>query len=130
VLPMFLARKQVGYPPYFEELGHVVDAADPLLSDDDVLHVLRHAHSALGFTDGMTHTELKLTPAGPMIVEVNARLGGGLIPYLGMRASGMDPGLAAAAVACGQPPVLIADRQLVGPAAERRRPGHRPSEAG
>jgi biotin carboxylase len=114
VLPMFLARKQIGYPPFFEELGHMVDAADPLLADDDVLRILRQAHSALGFTDGMTHTELKLTPAGPMIVEVNARLGGGLIPYLGMRASGMDPGLAAAAVACGQRPELIADRQLVG----------------
>ncbi len=114
VLPMFLARKEVGYPPYFEELGHLVDSADPLLADDGVLSVLQDAHSALGFTDGMTHTELKLTPAGPMIVEVNARLGGGLIPYLGLRATGIDPGLAAAAVACGQRPDLKRDRQLVG----------------
>jgi len=114
VLPMFLARKQVGYPPYFEELGHVVDAGDSLLADADVLRVLRSAHSALGFTDGMTHTELKLTPEGPMIIEVNARLGGDLIPYLGMRATGMDPGLAAAAVACGQRPELTSDRHLVG----------------
>ena len=62
----------------------------------------------------MTHAELKLTPAGPKIIEVNARLGGDLIPYLGLRASGMDPGLAAAAVACGQPPELTSDRTLVG----------------
>jgi ATP-grasp domain len=114
VFPMFVARKEVGYPPYFEEVGHVVDAADPLLADAKVLQLLQDTHTALGFTDGMTHAELKLTPAGPKIIEVNARLGGDLIPYLGLRASGMDPGLAAATVACGQPPELVADRTLVG----------------
>ncbi|HEY0638777.1 MAG TPA: ATP-grasp domain-containing protein, partial [Pseudonocardiaceae bacterium] len=106
VLPMFLARKEVGYPPYFEEIGHLVDGDDPLLADQEVLRVVREAHAALGFTDGMTHTELKLTPAGPKVVEVNARLGGDLIPYLGLRVTGLDPGLAAAAVACGRRPEL------------------------
>lgn len=113
LFPMFVARKEVGYPPYFEEIGHLVDGADPLLADTEVLRVVRETHAALGFTDGMTHSELKLTPAGPKIIEVNARLGGDLIPYLGMRATGMDPGLAAAAVACGQRPQLAADRALV-----------------
>lgn len=111
---MFVARKEVGYPPYFEEVGHVVDAADPLLADPAVLAVVRDTHAALGFTDGVTHTELMLTPDGPKLIEVNARLGGDLIPYLGMRATGIDPGLAAAAVACGRPPVVAADRRLVG----------------
>jgi biotin carboxylase len=114
VYPMFVARKEVGYPPYFEEVGHVVDAADPLLADPALLRVVQETHTALGFTDGMTHTEMKLTPTGPKIIEVNARLGGDLIPYLGLRASGMDPGLAAAAVSCGQPPALAPDRRLVG----------------
>ena len=76
----------------------------------DLASVMRAAHEALGFTDGMTHAEYKLTPDGPQVIEVNARLGGDLIPYLGLRASGMDPGLAAAAVACGQRPELTADR--------------------
>ncbi len=114
VLPMFVARKEIGYPPYFEEIGHVVDGADPLLADPEILQVVQATHSALGFTDGMTHTELKLTHAGPKIIEVNARLGGDLIPYLGLRASGIDPGLAAAAVACGEHPQFAADRKLVG----------------
>jgi hypothetical protein len=48
------------------------------------------------------------------VIEVNARLGGDLIPYLGLRASGIDPGLAAAAVACGLRPDLRAGRALVG----------------
>ncbi|HEY7143958.1 MAG TPA: ATP-grasp domain-containing protein [Streptosporangiaceae bacterium] len=113
-LAMFVARKDVGYPPYFEEMGHLVDGADPLLSDPELLAVVQAAHTALGYTDGMTHTELKLTPAGPKIIEVNARLGGDLIPYLGMRVTGIDPGLAAAAVACGQRPDLTACRALAG----------------
>jgi biotin carboxylase len=110
LMPMFVARKRIGYPPYFEEVGHVVDAADPLLADPGLAHVMRAAHEALGFTDGITHAEYKLTPDGPKVIEVNARLGGDLIPYLGMRASGIDPGLAAAAVACGQRPEVKADR--------------------
>lgn len=113
VLPMFVARKQIGYPPYFEEVGHVVDGADPLRADPDLHAILQRTHEALGVTDAMTHTELKLTAAGPKLIEVNGRLGGDLIPYLGLRATGLDPGLAAAAVACGQRPELTTDRSLV-----------------
>jgi ATP-grasp domain len=114
VYPMFVARKEVGYAPYFEEIGHIVDAADPLLADAGLMRIVQDAHTALGFADGMTHTELKLTPRGPKIIEVNGRLGGDLIPYLGLRATGIDPGLAAAAVACGREPETTADRTLVG----------------
>jgi biotin carboxylase len=113
VTPMVLARKLLGYPPYFEEVGHLVDGADPLLADERLRQILRDAHAALGFADGVTHTELRLTPTGPMVIEVNARLGGDLIPYLGMLATGVDPGLAAAAVACGTPPEVAADRARV-----------------
>ncbi|MDQ2835974.1 MAG: ATP-grasp domain-containing protein [Actinomycetota bacterium] len=113
VFPMFIARKHVGFAPYFEETGHVVDSADPLLTDPMIARVIADIHAALGFTDGMTHTELKLGPDGPKVIEINARLGGGLIPYLGMRATGIDPGLAAAAVACGQRPDLVSSRRLI-----------------
>lgn len=113
VLPMFVAHKEIGYPPFFEEVGHAVDAADPLLADPEILRIVQETHTALGFSDGMTHTELKLTPAGPKVVELNGRLGGDLIPYLGLRATGIDPGLAAAAVACGRRPDLTADHRRV-----------------
>lgn len=113
VTPLCLARKQLGFPPYCVEVGHYVDAADPLLSDPDVLALLERAHLALGFSEGVTHTEIKLTPHGPKIVEVNGRLGGGLIPYLGLRATGVDTGLAAADLACGRDPVTAPDRKLV-----------------
>ncbi|WP_275461958.1 ATP-grasp domain-containing protein [Streptomyces noursei] len=112
VRPLFVGHKRTGYPPYFEETGHVVTHRDPLLADPAFLQVLQDTHTALGFTDGWTHAELKLTPE-PKVIEVNARLGGDLIPYLGSLASGIDPGLVAAAVACGREPEITVDRDLV-----------------
>jgi hypothetical protein len=106
VTPYCLAHKQVGYPPYFEEVGHVVDGADPLLTEPSFLKLLSDVHVALDITDCMTHVEFRLTPDGPKLIEVNARIGGDMIPYLGLRTNGVDPGLAAAAVACGIEPRL------------------------
>jgi biotin carboxylase len=102
--PLVIARKETGFAPFFEETGHIVDAADPLLRDADLLDQLARVHQGLGFVCGATHTEFKLTTEGPRLVEVNARLGGDFIPLLGMLASGCDPVLAAARVATGQQP--------------------------
>jgi biotin carboxylase len=104
VEPLCLARKQLGYPPYFEETGHLVVGDDPLLGDAAVRDLLAGAHTAIGFTQGLTHTELRLTADGPKVVEINGRLGGDLIPYVGWLATGIDPGAVAAAVACGRQP--------------------------
>jgi len=113
VTALFLARKVVGYPPYAEEVGHYVDADDPLLSDPGLLAALQDTHSALGFLDGWTHTEFMLTATGPKLIEVNGRLGGDMIPYLGMLATGIDPGLVAASAACGLTPDVSPTRDQV-----------------
>jgi biotin carboxylase len=103
VVPLFVARKISGFDPYFEEIGHSVDAADPLAQDPGLREVLTRAHRAVGYTTGITHTELRLTPEGPKVIEINSRLGGDLIPQVGMIATGVDPGAVAVAVACGRP---------------------------
>jgi predicted ATP-grasp superfamily ATP-dependent carboligase len=114
VRPLFVGRKQTGYPPYFEETGHVVSHSDSLLADPAFLDLLQRTHTVLGFTTGWTHAEVKLSAEGtPKVIEVNARLGGDLIPYLGMAASGINPGLIAAAVACGDEPEITVERDLV-----------------
>lgn len=100
---LVLARKCTGFSPYFEEIGHSVEADDPLREDARLLEVLAQAHRAIGLTQGVTHSELRLTASGPRIVEINCRLGGDLIPCLGEFATGVDVGGVAAAVACGQP---------------------------
>jgi biotin carboxylase len=111
--PFFIAHKQVGFPPYFEEVGHVVDANDPLLSDAELNDVLARAHRALGLRFGMTHTELRFSQRGPAIVEVNARLGGDLIPYIGKLATGIDPAQIAVDVARGVRPTFTPTRSRV-----------------
>lgn len=111
--PMFLARKITGFPPHFEEIGHIVDAADPLLRQPDLLDVLRRAHQAVGFANGVTHSEMRLTSRGPKIIEINCRLGGDLIPYVGFLASGIDPGRVAVQVACGIHPDIKATHTRV-----------------
>ena len=110
-LPMFIARKRTGMHPYFEETGHVVDAADPLLADAGLMDTLARAHEVLGVEDGLTHTEVELTARGPVIIEVNGRLGGDLIPFLGCVATGIDPGVVIVDVAIGRRPVFTRTRQ-------------------
>ena len=103
-VPMFVARKQLSEHPYFQETGHVVDAADELQRSPELIEMLRRAHVALGLRRGMTHSEVRLTSDGPRIVEINARLGGDLIPYVGMLATGIDPARVAVDVVLGREP--------------------------
>ncbi len=111
--PMILARKQVSFDPFFEEVGHVVRADDPLLKDVQILDILEKCLQALGIRDGIAHTELRLTSRGPKIIEVNARLGGDLIPYIGGLANGIDAPMAAADVTVGHAPdVTIRQSQV------------------
>lgn len=112
-LPLFVARKHSSDHPYFEETGHTVDAADPLLDDKELMGTLARAHQVLGVEDGITHSEVRLTPRGPLIVEVNGRLGGDLIPFLGRIATGVEPGEVLFDVATGQRPTITHTRRAV-----------------
>ncbi|MFI9844856.1 acetyl-CoA carboxylase biotin carboxylase subunit family protein [Nonomuraea sp. NPDC051941] len=112
VLPVFVSHKEMGYAPYFEETGHWTRGDDPLLGDPAITSFLTQVHAAIGYATGATHTELKLTDEGPKLIEINGRLGGDLISYLCHSASGVDPGLALAAVSCGDVPDLTRTRAL------------------
>jgi biotin carboxylase len=109
--PLVVAEKIVGFPPYFEEIGHMVPAR-PVPGLDEAIELVLDAHRALGLDWMTTHTEFRLTPGGPRIIEVNARLGGDLIPYLGRLALGVDAAGATAEVALGRvPPISTAQTQ-------------------
>jgi D-alanine-D-alanine ligase-like ATP-grasp enzyme len=98
------------FPPAetFRETGFFVPAAlDPGL-ECQVLQEAEAALDALGVTIGCFHTEVKLTPDGPRIIEVNGRLGGG-IPDMVVRATGVDLFKLSLDVALG------ADRAFDGP---------------
>lgn len=75
---------------------------------NSITAVTEQALAALGFDHGLSHTELMLTSDGPVVIEVNARVGGAL-PYLFPLAGGPDLIALAADVALGrepEPPVL------------------------
>ncbi|MFI6444901.1 acetyl-CoA carboxylase biotin carboxylase subunit family protein [Kitasatospora sp. NPDC050543] len=103
-----VARKRLGFAPYFEEVGHLVSPWRHEPWADAVVDAVTRAHAALGVETGVTHAELRLTPDGPRLVELNGRLGGDLIPRLGHLATGIDLVAAAAEVALGRTPDLTA----------------------
>jgi biotin carboxylase len=105
--PLVVAEKTLGLAPYFEEIGHVVPPR-PHPAMKDALEQVRRVHRLAGLDRVVTHTEFRLTSRGPRIIELNTRLGGDLIPYLGLLALGVDLARAAAEAAMGKRPQLDA----------------------
>lgn len=91
-------------PPY-REPGQFWPAQ---LSDGvrrEVLDATTRALDAIGVKVGVTHTELKLTPAGPRIIEVNGRMGGNM-NELSRRALDLDLVRFAIQLAMGEHPTV------------------------
>jgi biotin carboxylase len=76
--------------PFFLETGHVCPAPLSAERRDEMLDVAGRAVHALGITDGISHTELKLTSHGLRVLEVGARMGGGSIRQVVELATGVD----------------------------------------
>ncbi|MEU8998352.1 ATP-grasp domain-containing protein [Streptomyces caniferus] len=100
--PMYIVRKRFGPEPFFEETGQTINADDALLLDTGLIEMVRTAHAALGVRTGTTHTEIKLTTDGPVIIEVNGRLAGDFVPHLAKLAMGLEGAVIAARVAYGE----------------------------
>ncbi len=60
----------------FRETGNFIPALLPSPLQRPVLEMVEAAVEALGIETSVVHTEIKLTPEGPRLVEVNGRLGG------------------------------------------------------
>jgi biotin carboxylase len=101
-----VARKRIGYAPFFEEVGHLVSPWRQEPWADEVTGTVSRVHAALGVTTGVTHAELRLTARGPRLVELNGRLGGDFIPLLGRLATGVDLTAAAMDASLGVTPDL------------------------
>ncbi|MGY0059142.1 ATP-grasp domain-containing protein [Streptomyces sp. LZ34] len=86
--------------PPFREAGSFLPAALREEDQKSVLDVATRALTALGVRTGVCHTEVKLTPSGPQVIEVNGRLGG-LVNALLARATGVDVLRLAAGIALG-----------------------------
>jgi biotin carboxylase len=92
------------FPPAqnFRETGFFIPAALDADSRSAVLDLATRAIDALGVRTGCLHTEVKFTPDGPRIIEVNGRLGGG-VPEMLERAAGVSLLDLTLRVALGEP---------------------------
>lgn len=76
--------------PYFIEDGHMFPAdLDPTLTEA-VSQYVYQALEAVGHDHGISHTEVKLTKDGPLLVEINPRPGGNYIAELIHNVTGID----------------------------------------
>jgi biotin carboxylase len=72
----------------FRETGFFIPAALDASDQTAVLDLASVAIETLGVTTGCLHTEIKFTPDGPRVIEVNGRVGGG-VPEMLNRAAGV-----------------------------------------
>jgi biotin carboxylase len=77
-------------PATFVERGHLVPAPLPEDTHRAVVDYVVRVLDALGFHDCPSHTELKLTPEGPRLIETHNRIGGDRIVDLVALATGVD----------------------------------------
>ena len=64
--------------PYFEETLYVTPSRHPAALQAEVARLVGEGCRALGLGEGPVHAELRLSPAGPVILEIAARSIGGL----------------------------------------------------
>ncbi len=100
-----MADRHIFFPPYFIEMGHTMPTQVGSGDQKRITDVFFQGIRALGITHGAAKGDIKLTPRGPMVGEIAARLSGGYMsgwtyPY----ASGVEPVRAAISVALGEKP--------------------------
>lgn len=94
-------------PPAFYETGHALPAVlDPAL-EAECRRIAVAALEAIGYVFGAGHIELKLTPDGPKLIEVNCRPAGDRITHLLNRALEVDPTELLVEMYLGTPPDRI-----------------------
>lgn len=87
------------------ELGHALPARLTLADRTQIAAATREFLTTMGLTDGPSHTEIRLSRRGPMVIESHNRAGGDHIDELVRAAYGID----LAAYAVGWPTGLVAE---------------------
>ncbi|MER8094986.1 pyridoxal-phosphate dependent enzyme [Streptomyces goshikiensis] len=101
-----VTAKSVTGTPWFVEHQHLFPAPVPPAVAEELARTARAALTAAGVRSGPTHTELRLVADGPVIIEVNPRLAGGMIPEMIRLATGTGLLEQQVRAATGQEPFL------------------------
>ncbi|MCB9980951.1 MAG: ATP-grasp domain-containing protein [Rhodospirillales bacterium] len=83
-------KKHMGPEPNFLEIGHDVPAPISKSEWQSCEQEAIKAAKAMQLTFGCLHVELKLGKTGPVIIEINTRLAGGMLPDLIKRVYDID----------------------------------------
>jgi biotin carboxylase len=75
---------------HFAELGHTVPARLSVTAEDEVVAATERFLDLMGLTDGPSHTEVRLGPDGPVVIESHNRIGGDRIDELVAAAYDLD----------------------------------------
>jgi biotin carboxylase len=98
----FAATGRFPLAPPFRETGFFIPADLTAHQRAAALEVASAVVLAVGVEFGCVHTEIKFTPDGPRVIEVNGRLGGG-VPLMLEIATGASAPRLAMEVALGRP---------------------------
>ena len=91
--------------PYFVEMGHTQPSQLPEATKEAITKVTVAACNAIGIDKGPAHVEMKVTPRGPVMIELGARMGGdNITTHLVPLSIGIDMVEATIKVALGEVP--------------------------
>ncbi|MFB5759348.1 ATP-grasp domain-containing protein [Paenibacillus medicaginis] len=96
-------RQLIGFPGFIESAG-----VFPIVGQhqDSSIQLVLRCLQVLGIDFGAAHTEIVLTAKGPLIIEVNPRMGGGPVHDLIYYATGIDFVKEIIKIHMGKPPEL------------------------
>jgi len=107
-----VTAKEVSAPPHCVELAHVQPATMSELERRVIDEVVASTIAAIGVDHAVSHTEVRLTRDGPVVMEIAARAAGGFIAsHLVPLSTGVDLTAVAVALALGENPDLSSLRQ-------------------
>ncbi|UZJ36923.1 ATP-grasp domain-containing protein [Prosthecochloris sp. SCSIO W1103] len=109
--------KSISGTPFFIEDGHMFPAQLDDTLAEEACELAESALEAIGFDNGISHTEIKLTERGPRIVEINPRPAGNYISELIEHVTGKSLVEAFVRLAIGEKPSMIYERNGAGSAA-------------
>lgn len=85
-----ITQKALEGLPFFVEAGHLFPAELTEYQYQKITETVLHALQVVDFKNGAAHTEVKWTKEGCLIIEINGRLAGGMIPALIRLTTGID----------------------------------------
>lgn len=107
-----VADRLIRFPPSFVETGHTMPTAAGPKTVRALESVFLRGIAAIGIDNGAAKGDIKLTPNGPMVGEIAARLSGGYMSgWTYPLASGVEVTEAALNIAVGLPPGDLTPRR-------------------